>query len=58
MTPKETAQELFNSYTLSYSGNQHWEAKAYALKVLHIMALVNNMSYKEYYEIAQELDKI
>jgi hypothetical protein len=58
MTPKETAQELFNSYTISYGGNQHWEAKTYALKVLHMMALVNNMSYKEYNEIVQELDKM
>ena len=58
MTPKEIAQELFNTYTLSYGGNQHWKAKTYALKVLHIMALANNMSYKEYYEIVQELDKI
>ena len=58
MTPREIAQELFNTYTISYGGNQHWEAKTYALKVLHIMALVNNMSYKEYYEIVQELDKM
>jgi len=58
MTPREIAQELFNSYTLSYGSNQHWEAKTYALKVLHMMALVNNMSYKEYYEIVQELDKM
>jgi hypothetical protein len=58
MTPKEIAQELFNSYTISYGGNQHWEAKTYALKVLHMMALVNNMSYKEYYEITKEIEKL
>jgi hypothetical protein len=58
MTPKEIAQELFNSYTISYGGNQHWEAKTYALKVLHMMALVNNMSYKEYFEIAKEIEKL
>jgi hypothetical protein len=58
MTPREIAQELFNSYTISYGNNQHWEAKAYALKVLHIWALTNNMSYKEYYEITKEIDKI
>jgi hypothetical protein len=58
MTPKEIAQELFDSYTISYGGNQYWEAKTYALKVLHMMALVNNMSYKEYYQIVQELDKM
>jgi hypothetical protein len=58
MTPKEIAQELFDSYTISYGGNQHWEAKTYALKVLHMMALVNNISYKEYYQIVQELDKM
>jgi hypothetical protein len=58
MIPKEIAQELFDSYTISYGGNQHWEAKTYALKVLHMMALVNNMSYKEYYQIVQELDKM
>ena len=58
MTPKETAKELIDSYTLSYGGNQKWEAKAYALKVLHIMALTNSMSYKEYYEIAKELEAL
>jgi hypothetical protein len=58
MTPKEIAQELYNSYTISYGTNQHWEAKNYALKVLHIFALVNNMSYKEYYEIIKEIEKL
>ena len=58
MPPKEIAQELYNSYTISYGTNQHWEAKNYALKVLHIFALVNNMSYKEYYEIIKEIEKL
>ena len=58
MTPKEIAQELYNSYTISYGTNQHWEAKNYALKVLHIFALVNNMSYKEYYAIIKEIEKL
>jgi hypothetical protein len=58
MTPKEIAQELYNSYTISYSVNQHWDAKNYALKVLHIFSLVNNMSYKEYYEICKEIEKL
>jgi hypothetical protein len=57
MTPKEIAQELYNSYSISY-GNQHWEAKAYAQKVLHIMALTTNMNYKEYYEIVKEIEKL
>lgn len=58
MTPKETAKELYDSYTISYGGNQHWEAKAYAQKVLHIMALTTNMNYKEYYEIVKEIEKL
>jgi hypothetical protein len=58
MTPKEIAQELYDSYTISYGGNQRWEAKSYALKVLHIFALVNKMSYEHYYEITKELEKI
>jgi hypothetical protein len=58
MTPKETALEIYNSYTLSYGNNQHWEAKNYGLKVLHIMALANDISYKEYYEILKELEKL
>jgi hypothetical protein len=58
MTPKEIAQEIYNSYTLSYGVNQHWEAKNYALKVLHIYALSNNISYKEYYQIFKELEAI
>lgn len=57
MTPKEIAKELYDSYTISY-GSQHWEAKNHALKVLHIFALVNNMSYKEYYEITKEIEKL
>jgi hypothetical protein len=57
MTTREIAQELFDSYVISY-GNQYFEAKQHALKVLHIMALSNNMSYKEYCEILKELDKI
>jgi hypothetical protein len=57
MTAKEIAKELFDSYTISY-GNQHWEAKTHALKVLHIFALVNNMSYKEYQEIIKEIEKL
>jgi hypothetical protein len=58
MTPKEIAQEIYNSYTLSYGVNQHWEAKNYGLKVLHIYALANNISYKEYYEILKEIEKL
>ena len=58
MTPKEIAKELIDTYSISYGGNQKWEAKNYALKVLHIMALVNQMSYKEYYEIVKELEAI
>lgn len=57
MTPEQIAFELYESYTISY-GNHKWEAKSYALKVLHIMALANNMSYKEYYEITKEIEKI
>ena len=58
MTPKEIAKELINSYAISYGSNQKWEAKNYSLKVLHIMALVNEMSYKQYYEIVKELENI
>ena len=58
MTPKQIAIELIDSYSISYGSNQKWEAKSYALKVLHIMALVNEISYKEYYEIVKELEKI
>ena len=58
MTPKQIAIELIDSYSISYGSNQKWEAKSYALKVLHIMALANEMSYKEYYEIVKELEKI
>lgn len=58
MTPKEIAIELINSYTISYGGNQKWDAKNYSLKVLHILALINSMSYKEYYEIVKELEKL
>ena len=58
MTPKEIALELLDTYTISYGNNQKWEAKNYSLKVLHIMALTNNMSYKEYYEIVKELEKL
>ena len=57
MTPKEIAKELYDSYSISY-GNQHWEAKNYAIKILHMLALVNNMSYKEYYEIIEEIEKL
>ena len=57
MTPEQIAFELYESYTISY-GNHKWEAKSYALKALHIMALVNNMSYKEYYEITKEIEKL
>ena len=58
MTPKEIAKELIETYSISYGGNQKWEAKNYSLKVLHIMALVNQISYREYYEIAKEIDAI
>ena len=58
MTPKQIATELIDSYSISYGSNQKWEAKNYALKVLHIMALTNDMSYKTYYEIVKELEKI
>lgn len=58
MTPKEIAIELINTYTLSYGNNQKWEAKNYSLKVLHIMALTNAMSYKEYYEIVKEIENL
>lgn len=58
MTPKEIALELLDTYIISYGSNQKWEAKNYSLKVLHIMALTNSMSYKEYYEIVKELEKI
>jgi hypothetical protein len=58
MTPKGIALELINLYTLSYGSNQKWEAKSYAYKILHIMALMNNMSYKEYFEISKELEKL
>ena len=58
MTPKEIARELIDTYSISYGANQKWEAKNYSLKVLHVMALVNQMSYKEYYEIVKELEAI
>lgn len=58
MKPKEIAIEIFNSYTLSYGTNQKWEAKNYALKVLHIYALANDISYKEYYEILKEIEAL
>ena len=58
MTSKEIAKELIDSYELSYGYNQKWEAKNYALKVLHIMALTNDMSYKEYFEIIKELQTL
>lgn len=58
MTPKEIARELIDTYSISYGANQKWEAKNYSLKVLHVMALVNQMSYREYYEIAKEIDAI
>jgi hypothetical protein len=58
MTPKEIAKELYDSYTISYGGNHHWDAKNYALKVLHIFALVNNMTYKEYHEIVKEIENL
>ena len=58
MTSKEIAKELMDSYSLSYGSNLKWEAKNYSLKVLHIMALTNEMSYKQYYEIVKELEKI
>ncbi len=58
MTPKQIAIELIDSYSISYGSNQKWEAKSYALKVLHIMALANKMSYSQYYEIVKELEKI
>ena len=58
MTPKELAKEIYESYTLSYGTNQHWEAKNYVLKVLHIYALANDISYKEYCEIIKEIEKI
>jgi len=56
MTSKEIAKELVDSYLLSYGVNTKWEAKNYSLKVLHIMALTNNMTYKEYYEILKEIE--
>jgi hypothetical protein len=58
MTPKEIAKELMDSYSISYGINQKWEAKNYSLKVLHLMALTSGMSYKEYCEIAKELEAI
>ena len=58
MTPKEIAKELVDSYLLSYGGNTKWEAKNYSMKVLHIMALTNDMKYKEYYEILKEIEAI
>jgi hypothetical protein len=58
MTNKEIARELMDTYSISYGVNQKWEAKNYALKVLHIMALVNEMSYKQYYEIVKELENL
>jgi hypothetical protein len=58
MTPKEIAKELMYSYSISYGVNQKWEAKLYALKVLHIMDLANEMSYKQYYEIAKEIEAL
>lgn len=58
MTPKEIARELIDTYSISYGANQKWEAKNYALKILHVMALVNQMSYKHYYEIAKEIENI
>ena len=58
MTPKEIAKELIETYSISYEGNQKWEAKNSALKVLHVMALVNQMSYKHYYEIVKELESL
>ncbi len=57
MTPYEIAKELYDSYLISF-GNKHWEAKNYALKTLHVMALVNNMSYKEYFEIVKEIENL
>jgi hypothetical protein len=58
MTSKEIAKELMDSYSLSYGSNQKWEAKNHSLKVLHIMALANDMSYKQYYEIVKELENL
>ena len=58
MTPKEIAKELIDSYILSYGGIQKYEAKNYSLKVLHIMALTNSMSYIEYYEIVKEIQAL
>jgi hypothetical protein len=58
MTSKEIAKELMDSYSLYYGSNQKWEAKNYSLKVLHIMALANDMSYKQYYEIVKELENL
>jgi hypothetical protein len=58
MTPKEIAKELIDSYTLSYGSNQKWEAKNYSFKVLHIMALTNDMSYKQYHEILKEIEAL
>lgn len=57
MTPYQIAKELYDSYRIN-SGNPHWEAKQFAIKTLHIMALVNNMSYKEYFEIAKEIEAL
>jgi hypothetical protein len=57
MTPYQIAKELYDSYRIN-SGTPHWDAKQFATKTLHIMALVNNMSYKEFYEIAKEIEAL
>jgi hypothetical protein len=58
MTPKEIAKELMDFCKISYGTNHKWEAKNYSLKVLHIMAITNDMSYKEYYEIVKEIEAL
>lgn len=57
MTPKQIALELYHSYTIN-GGNQHYEAINNAFKMLHVMAIINDMSYKQYYEISQEINKL
>jgi hypothetical protein len=57
MTPKKIAKELVGSYTLSF-GNQKLEAKIHAYKLLHIAAIKTNISYKTFYEISKEIEKL
>ena len=58
MTPKEIAEEIYDNYNKLNDDNQFFEAKEFAYKVLHSMALAYDMSYKEYYDITEEIEKL